>query len=127
MELYVKVRRAVIVEGKREREVARFYGIHRQSVKKMGAYAVPPGYRRPKSAVSPKLAPFVSIIEAILDADRTVHRRQRHTATRILEHLRGEHGFSGGYPIVHEYVNGVALRSREMFVPLVHQPGPCAS
>lgn len=123
VELYVKVRRAVMVEGKSEREVARFYGIHRQSVKKMCAYAAPPGYRRPKAAVSPKLAPYVPIIDAILEADRTVHRKQRHTATRILARLQEEHGFTGGYTIVRGYVNGVALSRQEMFVPLSHQPG----
>jgi transposase len=112
VELYVKVRRAVMVEGKSEREVARFFGIHRQSVKKMCAYSAPPGHRRPKSTVSPKLAPFVPIIDAILAADRTVHRKQLHTATRILERLRDEHGFTGGYTIVREYVNGVALGKR---------------
>ena len=44
VELYVKVRRAVMVEGKSEREVAREFGIHRKTVKKMCAYSVPPGY-----------------------------------------------------------------------------------
>lgn len=123
VELYVKIRRAVMVEGKSERETARFFGVHRATVKKMCAYAVPPGYRRPRSPVSPTLAPFVPIIEAILEADKTVHAKQRHTAIRILERLRDEHGFAGGYTLVREYVNGVALRSKEMFVPLSHRPG----
>ena len=123
VELYVKVRRAVMVEGKSERAVACFFGIHRKTVKKMCAYAAPPGYRRPRSPVSPTLAPFVPIIDAILEADKRVHAKQRHTAIRILERLRDEHGFAGGYTIVREYVNGVALRSKEMFVPLSHRPG----
>ena len=123
VELYVKVRRAVMVEGRSEREVARFFGIHRQTVKKMCAYAAPPGYRRPKAAVSPKLAPYVPFIDAILEADKQVHAKQRHTALRLMERLRDEHGFTGGYTIVREYVNGVTLRSKEMFVPLAHRPG----
>ena len=56
VELYVKIRRAVMVEGKSEREVARFFGVHRKTVKKMCRYAVPPGYRRKSEPVSPKLA-----------------------------------------------------------------------
>ena len=123
VELYVKVRRAVMVDGKSEREVAREFGIHRKTVKKMCAYSVPPGYRRVRAAVSPKLAPFVPVIKAILDADKTVHAKQRHTAVRILERLRDEHGFTGGYTIVRQYVNGVSLRNQEMFVPLSHRPG----
>ena len=30
------------------------------------------------------LAPLVPVIDAILDADKTVHAKQRHTAVRIL-------------------------------------------
>ena len=123
VELYVKVRRSVMVEGKSEREVARLFGIHRKTVKKMCAYAAPPGYRRASSPVSPTLAPFISFIDAILEGDKTVHVKQRHTAIRILERLRDEHGFTGGYTIVREYVNGVAQRNKEMFVPLAHRPG----
>ena len=123
VELYVKIRRAVMVDGRHEREVARFYGVHRATVKKMCRYATPPGYRRPRSVVSPTLAPFVPIIDAILEADKTVHAKQRHTVTRILERLRDEHRFTGGYTIVREYVNGVALRNKEMFIPLAHRPG----
>ena len=53
--------------------------------------------------------------------DRT--HKQRPTAIRILARLRDEHGFTGGYTIVREYVNGMALRNKEMFVPLAHRPG----
>ena len=123
VELYVKIRRAVMVEGKSEREVARLFGIHRKTVKKMCAYAAPPGYRRARSPVSPTLAPFTPLIDAIIEGDKTVHIKQRHTAIRILERLRDEHGFTGGYTLVREYVNGMALRNKEMFVPLAHRPG----
>ena len=123
VDLYVKVRRAVMAENKSEREVARYFGIHRKTVRKMCQFAAPPGYRRAPSAVSPKLAPFVAIIDAILEADKQVHVKQRHTAIRIRERLRDEHGFTGGYTIVREYLNGVATRQKEVFMPLVHRPG----
>ncbi len=123
VELYAKVRRAVMVEGKSEREVARLFGLHRGTVRKMVSYAVPPGYRRAKATVSPTLAPFVAVIDAILAQDKTVHAKQRHTATRIVERLREEHGYSGGYTIVREYVKVATQRSKEMFIPLAHRPG----
>lgn len=123
VELYIKIRRAIMVEGKSEREVARYFGVHRQTVKKMCQYAVPPGYRRKSEPVSPKLAPFTGIIDAILEADKQVHVKQRHTAVRILERLRDEHGFTGSYTIVRNYVNKIAVRQKEMFMPLVHLPG----
>jgi len=58
--------------------------------------------------------------KGILEEDRTAHRKQRHTAKRIFERLRDEHGFSGGYTIVKDYVHERRARSREMYVPLTH-------
>ena len=49
--------------------------------------------------------------------------RQRHTAKRIFERLRDEHGFTGGYTIVKDYDREHRRRRREMFVPLTHPPG----
>ena len=71
------------------------------TVKKMLSYAAPPGYRRPKPVRRPKLDGFTGIVDAILEADTDpdVPRKQRHTAHRIFERLRDEHGFSGGYTI----------------------------
>ena len=46
----MRVRRAVMVEGKSIREVSREFGLHRDTVRKMLAYSVPPGYRRVKGA-----------------------------------------------------------------------------
>lgn len=123
VELYVKIRRAVMVEGKSEHEVARFFGVHRKTVKKMCQYAVPPGYWRKSEPISPKLAPFTGIIDAIWEADKQVHAKQRHTAIRILERLLDEHGFTGGYTIVRNYIYEAATRQKEMFMPLAHRPG----
>jgi transposase len=49
--------------------------------------------------------------------------KQRHTAKRIFERLNGEHGFTGGYAIVKDYVRRTTLQGREMFVPLTHPSG----
>ena len=43
---YLRVHRAVMVEGMSIREVSRVFGLHRDRVSKMLAYSVPPGYRR---------------------------------------------------------------------------------
>ena len=123
VEIYARVRRSVYVEGKSERQVAREYGLARETVRKMLQYAVPPGYRRQQPAKRPKLDPWVGVIDAILEEDRTRPRKQRHTAKRIHERLRDEHGFSGGYTIVKDYVRLRERSQREMFVPLVHPPG----
>ena len=123
VELYARVRRACMVEGMSVREASWVFGLHRDTVRKMLAYSVPPGYRRQDPPRRPKLAPFTGVIAAILEADRQVLRKQRHTAKRIFERLRDEHGFDGGYTTVKDYVREHRRRTQEMFVPLSHPPG----
>jgi transposase len=86
-------------------------------------YAVPPGYQRQQPIKRPKLGPWIGVIDAILDDDKRRPAKQRHTAKRIFDRLKDEHGFTGGYTIVKDYVRGEQLRSREMFIPLIHPPG----
>jgi transposase len=122
VDMYRKVRLAC-AEGMSQREAARHFGISRDSVKKMLSFSVPPGYRRTAPVKRPKLDGFTEFIDAWLEADRGVHRKQRHTAKRVFERLRDEHGFTGGYTIVKDYMREHDRRGREMFVPLAHPPG----
>ena len=123
MEIYGRVRRAVRVEGKSQRAVAREFGLSRETVRKMLQYAVPPGYQRQQPIKRPKLGPWLGVIDAILSDDKQRPVKQRHTAKRIFDRLREEHGFTGGYTIVKDYVRGEEVHRREMFVPLTHVPG----
>ena len=84
MELYRKVRLACR-DGMSERAAARHFGVSRESVRKMLAFSVPPGYRR--------TAPVRRWLRGDRKEDR---RKQRHTAKRIFERLRDEHDFTGG-------------------------------
>jgi transposase len=104
VELYNRVRRACHVEGMSKSEAARLFGIDRKTVSKILKHSVPPGYRRSKPPVRPKLDPFIPIIDQILEDDRSQLKKQRHTARRIFERLRDEHGFTGGITIVTDYV-----------------------
>jgi transposase len=123
VDLYARVRRACHVEGMSQRQAARLFGIDPKTVAKMLRFSVPPGYRRSKPPARPKLDGFTGIIDRILKEDATRPRKQRHTARRIFERLKAEHGFAGGEAIVKDYVRERRLRGREMFVPLVHPPG----
>ena len=125
VELYAAVRLAVVDEGLSHHEAGRRFGIDRRTVKKMLSYSAPPGYRRTKPVRRPKLDGFTGIVDAILEADTDpdVPRKQRHTAHRIFERLRDEHGFTGGYTIVKDYVRSRRQSVREAFVPLHHPPG----
>ena len=122
MDMYRKVRLAC-AEGMSQREAARHFGVSRDSVRKMLAFSVPPGYRRTSPVKRPKLDGFTGIIDGWLEGYRGVHRKQRHTAKRVFERLRDEHGFTGGYTIVKDYMRERERRGREMFVPLAHPPG----
>ena len=123
MEMYARVRRACMVDGMSTREAARVFGLHRDTVRKMLQYSAPPGYRRRSPPRRPKLDPYRGVIDRILEDDRSLPRKQRHTAKRIYERLRTEHEFPGKYTIVKDYVRERRLRTREMYVPLSHAPG----
>ena len=122
VELYARVRRACMVEGMSVREASRVFGLHRDTVRKMLAWPVPPGYRRQDPPRRPKLEPFTG--SSTHPGGRPqASRKQRHTAKRIFERLRDEYGFDGQYTIVKDYVRERRWRSQEMFVPLSHAPG----
>jgi transposase len=123
VEVYAAVRRFVFIEGNSRREAARVFGLSRETVAKMCQFSLPPGYTRTKPVAKPKLGPLLPVIDAILDADRTAPVKQRHTAQRIFERLRDEHGFGGGYTVVKDYVRLCRARGRETFVPLAHPAG----
>ncbi|PSO09640.1 IS21 family transposase, partial [Sphingobium sp. AEW4] len=122
MELYLKVRLAC-AEGLSQRSAAKRFNVSRDTVRKMLSYSSPPGYRRQTTPARPKLDGFIATIDDWLDGDRGVPRKQHHTAKRVFDRLRQEHGFTGGYTIIKDYIREREQRSREMFVPLAHPAG----
>lgn len=123
VDVYAAVRQFIFVEGRSRREAASVFGLSRDTISKMCRFSAPPGYVRTKPAGKPKLGAFLPVIDAILAADVTAPPKQRHTAKRIFERLKAEHGFSGGYSAVRDYVRSARARARETFVPLAHPPG----
>ena len=123
VDMYYRVRRACLVEGMSVREASRVFEVHRDTVRKMLANAKPPGYTRKTPARKPKIEPYTGVIDAILEGDAKVPRKQRHTVKRIFERLRDEYGFEGQQTIVKNYVRERRRRVGEMFVPLTHGPG----
>ncbi len=123
LELYGRVRIAVLRQGMSRREVARRFGIDRGTVGKMLLHSEPPGYRRSSEPRRPKLDAHSSFIDQILRDDLHAPKKQRHTIQRIYDRLREERGFDGGYTTVRDYVHPRRLRLKEAFVPLVHPPG----
>jgi transposase len=103
VEVYARVRRAIQVDGMSIRQASREFGLARKTIRKMLAHSVPPGYERKKPIPRPKLGPWLGIIDQILEDDKSQPKKQRHTAKRIWDRLKAEHGFRGGYTVVKDY------------------------
>ena len=58
----------------------------------------------------------MGIIYRILEEDRLAPRKQRHTAKRIFERLRDEHGFEGGNTIVKDYARSMIHKTKPVAV-----------
>ena len=83
VELYAKVRHAVMIEGLSRREAAKRFGIHRNTITKMLQFSVPPGYRRRERPTSKKLGPFMAWIDKVLEDDRSAQKAAPHSATHF--------------------------------------------
>jgi len=123
MEFWKEVRRQVLTNELSQRAAMKKYGLGWHTLKKILAHAEPPGYRQSKPRPKRKLEPFLAIIDQILDEDRQAPKKQRHTARRIFERLRDEHGYRGGKTVVKDAVRSWRLSHQEVFLPLSHPPG----
>ncbi len=122
MDQWIEIRQKVLVERVSKRQILCQTGMHWKTLQKILTHSSPPGYRRTKPIEKPKIAPFLEQIKQILQADREVPRKQRHTAKRIFERLRAE-GFDDGYTIVKDALRKLKAHSKEVFMPLIHRPG----
>ena len=100
MEQWLDIRKRVLREGVSKRQILRETGMHWTTLKKILEHSSPPGYQRSKRPGKPKIDPYVDRIREILEQDKLIDRRQRHTAKKIWERLRQE-GFTGGYAPSH--------------------------
>jgi transposase len=123
MEQWAEIRRRVLAEGVSKRQILRETGMHWETLEKILEYPEPPGYRLTEVRRCSKLdRRFRERIAKIIETDKQIPRKQRHTAKRIYERLR-EEGYTGRYTQVREAVRSIKQVSREVFVPLIHRPG----
>jgi hypothetical protein len=123
MDQWTEIRRKVLVEGASKRSIHRDYGIGHQALAKILANAEPPGYQMTEVRRKPVLGRHLATIDQILADDKEAPPKQRHTARRIFDRLRDEHGYTGCYSQVQKAVQRAKATSREVFVPLSHPPG----
>ncbi|MBX3156767.1 MAG: IS21 family transposase [Deltaproteobacteria bacterium] len=124
-EVYV-VRHRHFVERTPIRQIAREMGIDRNTVRRY-LRGAPAGVGKPRGVEG---APVHDAVrpraEAILeDSKRWTAGKQRLTAARLHELLRGE-GFDVGYTVVKDIVREWKRKRKEVFVPLVYKAGDLA-
>ena len=120
---YELIRRKHLVDGMTQRAISRELGHARNTVAKAITHPIPPGYRLSKPRTKPKIHPVKPIIDAWLEDDHGKPRKQRHTAQRIFERLRDEHGFTGSAITVSRYIRQAKRCQKEVFMPLAFEPG----
>ena len=75
VELYAKIRHAVMIDGLSRREAAKRFGVHRNTITKMLSFSVPPGYRRRERPASKKLGPYMTFLKATAAFTRSNGKR----------------------------------------------------
>ena len=118
-----RIRNAYYLQERSIREIARCMRHSRKTVRKAILDSSPPVYKRTHPRPCPVIDPVREIIDKWIEEDSGRPRKQRHTAHRIYERLRDEHGFGGSEPTVRRYVRSVRKRSVEQYVPLSFEPG----
>ncbi|MDR1705476.1 MAG: IS21 family transposase [Clostridiales bacterium] len=115
-------------EGKSLREIAKEVGMNFRTVQK---YAYMNNFEpqimpnmEPESY--PILGAYIAVIDEWMEQDAREPRKQRHTAQRIYDRLREEHGYKGSYSSVKRYVvkkRWLLSQAREGYLPIAQPPG----
>jgi transposase len=122
MDQWADIRFRVLRGKASKREILRETGMHWRTLEKILRYSEPPGYTLKRERPKPKIGSFLDRIADILESDKQVPKKQRHTAKRIYERIK-EEGYQGKYTQVKEAVSQIQRHSREVFMPLIHRPG----
>lgn len=120
MELFEEIRREYEHGVGTIKGVARKLGVHRRMVREALANAMPTERKKPVRE-KPKISQARSFVDEIIEADKHVHRKQRHTAHRIWCRLRKEMpGLEISETTVRKYVRKrkqeLGLIGREVFI-----------
>jgi len=122
MDWWTKIRLEVLRGERSKREILRREGIHWDTLKKILEHSEPPGYCLREARPKPKIGPHLERIAQIIEDDKRLPKKQRHTAKRIYERMR-EEGYEGKYTQVKEAVREIRRLKQEVYMPLNHSPG----
>jgi transposase len=122
MDWWTKIRLEVLRGESSKRQILRREGIHWETLKKIVEHSEPPGYRRGNPRPKPKIGSYLEQISQIIEQDKQLPKKQRHTAVRIYHRIK-EMGYQGGYTQVKEAVREIKRLKQEVYMPLIHRPG----
>jgi hypothetical protein len=94
MEIHAEIRRGVNSAELSLRQACSLYHLNFRTVGRLVASVEPVAYQQVEPRPKPVLGPFLDIIASILQEDRHAPAKQRHTARRIFDRLRHEHGYT---------------------------------
>lgn len=127
MDQYEYIRTAQRVYGTNISELARQTGHSRNTIKK-ALRCEAWGYKERAEQQFPVLGPYRALIEEWLNKDKEQPKKQRHTARRVYNRLRSEHGYQGSESNVRRYVRMLKMElgldlSCQVFIPCVPDAG----
>jgi transposase len=126
VELFERIRREHRDQGLSIRALAERHRVHRRTVRQALESAVPP-VRKPPHRQAPALGGHEATVRQWLVADQAAPPKQRHTARRVWQRLREEHGAVVAESTVRAFVARVraelAVDATKVTVPQEHAPG----
>lgn len=119
-----RIRKAYYVEKKSIREIARDEGHSRNTVKKAVQQEEPFRYQRTKAVPAPVLGPYKARLQELVDANRSLPRKQRYTSRKMYEILVAE-GYRGAESTVRYCVGQLrkVTGKQPVYLPLAYDPG----
>lgn len=116
--------RDMLAHGHTPTEVKTELGVSYPTIRKYAAQDDFSPKRPAAPAASSKLDPYKEYIAGMLEEDRHCYHKQRHTARRIFERLRDEHGYDGSYSTVQRYLREARSKGpKEQSIRLGWDPG----
>ena len=121
-----RIRRAFYVDGKSRRQIAKEYGHGYWTIRKALESAENATYTLTKPKPAPKLDDHKAQIEAMLEEEADLPRKQRYTTNTIFKTIRAA-GYTGSESNLRRYVGRrrreLRLKQPAVFIPLTFQPG----
>ena len=117
--------RMALGRGESMRSIARRCRISRNTVRKISQSGLTEFSYKEREPLYPVLGPFLERLEALIEANESLPRKERRTLLQLYEELQSQ-GYGGSYDAVRRYVGGLrAKRSSglQAFVPLVFGKG----